>query len=114
MTRGGRRALFGACLLAAAAAAAGTAAAATWREDFAGASLDLRRWERTKDGDFRIQSAEVVASAAGPGHRLRLLADTVGTRDDTVKHVGVASRCALPVGSDARLRVRVDWGPPAN
>ena len=112
MTRGGRRALFGACLLAA--ASAGTVAAATWREDFSAGSLDPQRWERTLDGDFRKQSAEVIANAAGPGYRLRLLADTVGTRDDTVKHVGVASRCALPVGSDARLRVRVDWGPPAN
>ena len=110
MTRGGRGAVLGACLLAA--SCAGPAAAATWREDFASGGLDPARWERTLAGDFRTQSAEVVAS--GTGYRLRLQADTVGTRDDTIKHLGVASRCALPVGSDARIRVRFDWGPPGN
>jgi hypothetical protein len=110
MSGGGRRAVLGVCLLAA--SYAGMLPAATWREDFASASLDPTRWQRTLDGDFRTQSAEVVAS--GTGYRLRLQADTVGTRDDTVKHLGVASRCALPIGSDARIRVRFDWGPPDN
>ena len=112
MTRGRRRALYGACLLAALSAA--TAPAATLREDFASGSLDPARWERTREGDFRAQSAEVVESATGQGYRLRLLADTVGTRDDTVKHLGIGSRCRLPLGPDARFRIRIDWGPPDN
>jgi len=107
VTPGWRRALCGACLIAAV-----PAAAATWREDFAGGSLDASRWERTHDGDFDTWSADVVSSSAG--YRLRLQADTTGTRDDTVKHLGIASRCALPVESGARVQVRLDWGPPAN
>ena len=111
MTHGGCRRLSGACLLAALSTA--PAPALTLREDFASGSLDPARWERTHEGDFRTQSAEVVASATG-GHRLRLLADTVGTRDDTVKHLGVVTRCRFPLGPDAGFRIRIDWGPPDN
>ena len=72
------------------------------------------RWQRTSDGDFRIQSVEVLPSGADAGFRLRIEADTRGTRDDTVKHLGIASRCAIPLGPGARMQIRMDWGPPAN
>jgi hypothetical protein len=106
-----RRVLFGAALLA---SVVGGASAETWSEDFASGRLDPARWQRTLDGDFRMQSAEVVASDAGAGFRLRLVADTLGTRDDAIKHVGVRSRCAISLGSEASLRLTIDWGPPAN
>ena len=111
MPSSARRVLFGAGLLA---SVVDGASAVTWNEDFASGRLDPARWQRTLEGDFRTQSAEVVASNAGTGHRLRLVADTIGTRDDTVKHVGVGSRCAIPLGSEALLRFTIDWGPPAN
>lgn len=88
--------------------------APAWSEDFASGRLDPARWQRTLEGDFRAHAAEVVATASGAGFRLRLAADTRGTRDDTVKHVGVGSRCAIALGPGARMRVRLDWGPPAN
>lgn len=96
-------------LVAAPAIAGGTTA---WFEEFPSGQLDAERWQRTLDGDFRTQSAEVVLGRSG--YRLRIAADTRGTRDDTLKHVGVVSRCAMPFGPDARVRVRIDWGPPAN
>lgn len=111
MPSSARRVLFGAGLLA---CVVGGASAATWSEDFSSGRLDPARWQRTLDGDFRAQSAEVVGSGAGAGYRLRLVADTLGTRDDTVKQVGVGSRCSIPLGSEALLRVTIDWGPPAN
>lgn len=104
-----RRAIVAAaCLLA----AAQGAAAGAWREAFVSGQLDPQRWQRTQDGDVRTHAAHVVAGEVG--YRLRLAADTRGTRDDTLKHVGVVSRCPLPIGPDTRLRVRIDWGPPAS
>jgi hypothetical protein len=93
---------------------AASTVASTWSEDFASGRVDPARWQRTSDGNFRMQSVEVVPSAADAGFRLRIEADTRGTRDDTVKHLGVASRCAIPLGSGTRMQVRMDWGPPAN
>jgi hypothetical protein len=111
--RPGRRlALAGVCLVALVHAA--KAAAVTWREDFASGRLDATRWQRTVEGDFRTDAAEIVAAGTPARHRLRLLVDTLGTRDDTIKRMGVGTRCAIPLGPDARLRVRIDWGPPAN
>ena len=111
MPRSARRVLFGAALLA---SVVGGASAETWSEDFASGRLDPARWQRTLDGDFRMQSADVVASDAGAGYRLRLVADTLGTRDDSIKHVGIVGRCAISLGSEATLRITIDWGPPAN
>lgn len=106
-----RRVLLGAVLLA---SAAGGASAVTLSEDFASGRLDPARWQRTLEGDFRMQSADVVATDTAAGYRLRLVANTLGTRDDTIKHVGIRSRCAIFFGPGDSLRVTMDWGPPAN
>lgn len=84
----------------------------TWREAFASVELDAQQWQRTYEGDARARAAEIVSGKWG--NRLRVAADTRGSRDDALVHVGVASRCALPIGADTRVRVRIDWGPPAN
>src|SRR5262245_10625684 len=73
-----------------------------WVEDFRSGRLDPARWERTHAGDFREWSVEVVdsirrrgaspdAAPLSPIYRLRLRADTRGTRDDTVKFLGARS-----------------------
>ena len=111
MAAGARRLVFCTALLA---GAAEVTSAVTLSENFASGHLDTSRWERTLDGDFRTQSAEVVATDAHAGFRLRLAADTVGARDDTTKHIGVRSRCAIALGSGPSLRFTIDWGPPAN
>ena len=90
------------------------AAASTWSEDFTSGRLGPAQWQRTSDGDFRVQSVQVVPSAADAGFRLLIEADTRETRDDTVRHVGVASRCAIPLGPGTRVQFRMNWGPPAN
>lgn len=113
MSAGARRAPC-ACLGLLAALCAAVPCAAAWREDFSPGSLDPLRWRVTRAGDSRTHVAEVVPAQRGPGFRLRLATDTRGTRDDSVKHVGVASRCAIALGRDARVRVLLDWGPPAN
>jgi hypothetical protein len=91
------------------------AAAPGWIEDFAGGRLDPSRWERTVEGDLRDWSADVVeAPGSRPGFRLRLQADTRGTRDDTLKHVGVRRVRPIALADGTRLSVRLDWGDQAN
>jgi hypothetical protein len=112
---GGRRRVRGLALGAALLALAPFAAAAGWIEDFAGGRLDPSRWERTADGDLRDWSAEVVAAAgSASGFRLRLQADTRGTRDDTLKHLGVRRIEPIALVDGARIAVRLDWGDQAN
>jgi hypothetical protein len=91
-----------------------SAAALTFKEDFAAGQLDATRWQRTVDGDLRAYSTDVVPRDAGAGYRLRISADTMGTRDEWVKHVGLRSACALSSGPNTRLRISLDWGPPQN
>jgi hypothetical protein len=47
-------------------------------------------------------------------HRLRLRADTVGTRDDSVKFLGVRTREAFAVGKGLCVAATLDWNDQAN
>jgi hypothetical protein len=86
-----------------------------WLDDFAQGRLDPARWQRTVEGDVREWSAEVVETPGrGSGFRLRLTADTRGTRDDTLKFVGVRSVGPVALRDGARVAVRLDWGEQAN
>jgi hypothetical protein len=85
-------------------------------EDFSEGRLDPSRWERTVDGDLREWSVAVVDAGrpGSPEFRLRLRADTRGTRDDTVKHVGARSARAIPLREGSRISVQLHWGEQAN
>ena len=84
-------------------------AANGWREDFGTGTLDPDRWQRTVAGDLRTHEVRSAPAADGNGFRLRLAADTRGTNDHDVNHLGVVSRCAVVLGSDARVGVELDW-----
>jgi hypothetical protein len=118
MTGGRRRArgpVPGAALVVAALAGLAAASAHGWVEEFSAGRLDPSRWERIVAGDLRDWSADVVpARDPGRGFRLRLRADTRGTRDETLKHVGVRTRDTIPLRNDTHISVRVDWGDQAN
>jgi hypothetical protein len=116
---GGRRrarsSLLGAALFVLTLVGLAAAASHGWVENFSQGRLDPSRWERIVDGDFHEWSADVVeARGSGPGFRLRLRADTRGTRDDTIKYLGVRSREAVSLRDDTRVSVRLDWGDQAN
>jgi hypothetical protein len=87
-----------------------------WRENFDGGALDPARWVRTIDGDFREHLADVVdVSLHGArDFRLRLRADTRGTRDDTVKFLGVRTRERFPIRDGTRVTVELDWNDQTN
>jgi hypothetical protein len=66
-------------------------------------------WVVTRSGDFKEAAVDVVDD------RLRLRAGTIGTRDDTVKHLGI--RTAEPVVDLSRpveIAAEVDWNDQAN
>ncbi len=80
-----------------------------WIDRFSAGTLDSDRWVVTAQGDFREHTADVV-----PDGRLRLRADTIGTRDDTVKYLGVRSRRAFPVGDSLCVAATLDWNDQSN
>lgn len=88
----------------------------TWRESFDGGTLDVTRWVTTRDGDFRESVVDVVDASPQSARdlRLRLRADTRGTRDDTVKFLGAGTVRAFPVTAGTRIAVTLDWNGQAN
>ena len=69
----------------------------SWVEGFDHGRLDPTRWVLTAEGDFRERTVDVVdlGRRGRPDFRLRLRADTRGTRDDSVKFLGVRTLDAL-------------------
>jgi hypothetical protein len=88
----------------------------SWHEGFDSARLDPARWVVTEEGDFKESAVDVVdVSDRGVGDfRLRLRADTRGTRDDTVKFLGVRTVKSLPIKEGTRIGVTLDWNDQAN
>ncbi len=90
-----------------------------WRdvihETFASGSLDADVWLVTEAHDFRTRSVEVVPPAAEEsGGRLRLHADTIGTDDATVKHLGVGLRRPIDLSQPHEIAFEIDWNDQAN
>ena len=118
--RGGRRRargiVLGAALLGVVLVAPPRAETQSFVEDFADGRLDPARWERTVAGDFREWSADVVevGRPGPPRFRLRLRADTRGTRDDTVKYLGVRGVQPIALREGMRISVQLDWADQAN
>ena len=94
----------------------GTTGERTWREGFESGRLDSARWVITAEGDFRERTVAVVdLSRQGPrDFRLRLRADTRGTRDDTVKYLGVRTVDRVVIVEGTRIGVTLDWNDQAN
>jgi hypothetical protein len=87
-----------------------------WRETFDAGTLEASRWVRTVDGDFREHVADVADVSPHGAHdfRLRLRADTRGTRDDTVKFLGVRTVERFAVRDGTRIAIELDWNNQAN
>jgi hypothetical protein len=86
-----------------------------WTETFSDGRLDPRRWVVTSAGDFRARYVDVEEMQPGAaGSRLRLAADTVATRDDTVKSLGVRSVPLIQLTGEVRVGVELDWNKQRN
>lgn len=88
----------------------------SWREGFDSGRLDRSRWVVTEEGDFKESVVDVLdVSDGGAGDfRLRLRADTRGTRDDTVKFLGARTVGSFRVAAGTRVGVTLDWNEQAN
>jgi hypothetical protein len=88
----------------------------SWEESFSEGTLDVKRWTPTSEGDFEGKSIDVfdVRRLSKPDFRLRLRASTRGTRDDTVKFLGVRSAAKVRFGRETRIASDIDWNDQAN
>ncbi len=85
------------------------AAQTHFQDDFSSPSLQGRSWAVTAAGDFNERIVDVTGD-----HRLRLRVDTIGTRDDTVKFLGVRTREAFAVDEGLCVAATLDWNDQAN
>lgn len=77
-------------------------------EPFDGNELDLKVWKATREGDFRGSTIDIY------DHRLRLRADTRGTRDETVKFHGVRTIERIDFAAGKRISLELDWNHQSN
>ncbi|HPD17631.1 MAG TPA: hypothetical protein PLE19_22050 [Planctomycetota bacterium] len=86
------------------------AAGAFFWDDFAAADpFAGGQWVATRDGDFAEATTDIV------GGRLRVRVGTIGTRDDTVKHLGIRSaKAVVDFSSPVEVAAEIDWNNQAN
>ena len=96
-------------------AGAGTDKVAVWTETFAEGRLDPGRWQITSAGDFRQRDVSVVGVPDGVQRfRLALSIDTRGTKDETVKVIGVRSVRRVRLSAETRISLDLDWNQQTN
>lgn len=71
-------------------------------------------WTLTTSGDFSERAIDIVREPATANGRLRFRAGTLGTRDDSVKFLGVRTTNAIPVDRGVRVTAELDWNDQAN
>jgi hypothetical protein len=79
-------------------------------DDFSGKELFAGgKWIATRDGDFKEAVADIVEG------RLRFRVGTIGTRDDTVKHLGIRSaQAVVDLARPVEIGAEMDWNKQAN
>lgn len=71
-------------------------------------------WTFTTSGDFSERAIDIVREPATANGRLRFRAGTLGTRDDSVKFLGVRTTNPIPMDRGVRVTVELDWNAQAN
>jgi hypothetical protein len=82
-------------------------------DDFQEGVLSENQWRLTRQNDFRQSIVDVVDVHQGD-YRLRLLADTIGTMDDTVKFHGIRSLRKIDFAEGKVISFDLDWNNQAN
>jgi hypothetical protein len=85
-----------------------------WSETFSQERLDLTHWQPTFDGDCRDCSVSVVNAIEQGDFRLQLLADTLGTQDDSVNFIGARNTHLIDLSKAKRISVNLDWNKQTN
>jgi len=85
-----------------------------WSETFSQGRLDLAHWQPTFEGDCRDCSVSVVNAIEQDDFQLRLLADTLGTQDDSIKFIGARNTRLIDLSKATRISVELDWNKQIN
>ncbi|RZB31368.1 MAG: hypothetical protein AEth_00698 [Candidatus Argoarchaeum ethanivorans] len=86
------------------------------RDNFSEGTLNPQLWQITREGDFKESVIDVydVDPLENVDFRLRLLANTIGTRDDTVKFHGVRSVEKVDFSEGKEISCDIDWNNQSN
>jgi len=78
--------------------------------------LDPERWQIVHEGDIRQNTIDVVAvdRIHRDDYRLRLGMNTIGTRDDSVKYIGIRSMDKLSFQDLNEISFDLDWNNQTN
>lgn len=86
------------------------------RDNFSDGTLNPKLWQITREGDFKESIIDVydVDPTENVDYRLRLRANTIGTRDDTVKFHGVRSVEKINFSDAKEISFDIDWNNQSN
>lgn len=78
--------------------------------------MNKKLWQITREGDFKESMIDVYDAdpTENVDFRLRRRANTIGTRDDTVKFHGVRSRYIVNFSDAKEISFDLDWNNQSN
>lgn len=85
-------------------------------DQFNDQKLNPEKWQITKQGDFKESIIDIIDVDPGEegDYRLRLRANTIGTRDDTVKYLGVRCLHKIEFKKTQKISLDLDWNNQKN
>ena len=86
------------------------------RDNFSEGIMDSELWQITRDGDFKESTVDIYDAdpTKKVDYRLRLRANTIGTKDDTVKFQGVRSIEKMNFSAGKEISFDLDWNNQSN
>ena len=86
------------------------------RDNFSNGTLNHKLWQITRDGDFKESTVDIYDAdpTKKVDYRLRLRANTIGTKDDTVKFQGVRSIEKMNFSAGKEISFDLDWNNQSN
>ena len=86
------------------------------RDNFSDGTLNPKLWQITREGDFKESIIDIYDAdpTENVDFRLRLRANTIGTRDDTVKFHGVRSVEKVDFSDGKEISFDLDWNNQSN
>ena len=82
-------------------------------DDFQSGVFSGKQWKSTRQNDFKTSTIDIF-DVGKSDLRLRMLADTIGTRDDTVKFHGIRSVEPISLTGRTVITYEMDWNNQSN
>jgi len=86
------------------------------QDNFSDGTLNPQLWQITREGDFKESTIDVYDAnpTENADYRLRLRANTIGTKDDTVKFHGVRSVEKVNFSDEKEISFDLGWNNQSN